>query len=246
MTKLFLFMVSLFIYTGASAESYNASFADKYGKKHGVYHSQPVNLKVQGLTSNDEKMHSDLANYYSVSNFDYKCPGYSFVVGIKSIFQEFDKDIDTRKHNADRDFSFSCAFLEDNKDRLIRKTNCVSPKSPDNKNEKKGLSQCNKKGQFIQGFSSIRYRKADENNEIENKFFNDRLNKSSCCELEDFDGNNLTFASCETHSFPAKEDFQFTCKSGMILKEIETTFHNETSLWDRNYSFTCCKATTED
>ena len=238
-------MVSLCINTGAYAQSYNASYADKHEIKHGVYHSKLVNKKVKGLDSKEEAKVPDLTGYYNASNFDYKCPGYSFIVGIKSTFKIFDESGNPQKHSADRDFSFVCAFLEDKEDRLIHKIKCETPKSSDNPNEKNGQSRCSDKGQFIHGLRSQRYRQASADNELVAKFFKDRVNTSSCCELQDYERNNFTATSCEVKEFPANKDFSFTCPSGKILKQIKTTYHDhKDGYWgDRSYEFTCCKVT---
>ena len=244
MIKVLSMMIGICFHSFAFGQSYNASYADKYGAKHGVYHAQPANQKVKGLVKADELKQPGLAEYYTRSNFDYNCPGYSFVIGIKSSFERYHGAVDEAKHRADRDFAFICGFLEDKKDRLIRKTSCVSPSEADNKRSENGVSRCSKAEQFVQGLSSKRYMKDEDN--IEYSFHNDRINRTSCCELKDFDGNTLTATSCMKQSYAAKQNFEFTCPNGKILKEIKTTFHDEGGLWDRNYSFTCCNATFEE
>ena len=243
MVKLIFVILSIGASLNALAQSYNASYADRHGEKHGVYHAQPANIKVKGLVHADELKQPNLGEYYGKSNFNYNCPGYSFVIGVKSTFRRFHDAVDERKHRADRDFAFICGFLEDQKDRLIRKVSCLSPTEPDNALQENGKSRCTKDEQFVQGLSSKRYMKDEDN--IEYVFHNDRVSKTSCCEMRDYDGHALIATSCEVSSYPAKEGFAFSCPKGKILKEIKTSFHDESGLWDRNYSFTCCNATAE-
>lgn len=221
-----------------------ATIADKYDSSLGSFKTKKFNKQVAKLDKKSEGFMSPdaLQNYYAPSNFDFKCPGNSFLIGIESSYKFFDESVDSSKHSGDRDFSFLCGFFEDPEDRLLRKINCENSLTPpDHKETQASESSCSQDSQFIHGLAGIRFGSKDLANTSNLAFSNDRIIKSFCCELNSYDGAILKSQQkeCSGKTFKATTDFSFKCEKGKILKRIETAFDGQ---WDRSYTFQCCSA----
>lgn len=231
-----LFVSSFF--AQARADSYPATYASKYGKNQGVYTSKSVNNTTAKLSTKKAlALGAGLDAYYAKSNFDFFCPGDSFIIGIESRFESFDQDVDAANHSSDRDFKFTCGFLEDSQKRLIRKINCGTATFADTNKEaaEKEANACQGSAKFFDGLAGKRWQKEA------GTFYNNREYTSSCCQLNDFDGKILqATGECSYFSFKAGKNFSFRCGPNQILKNMGIFAHG--ALEGDAFTFACCPA----
>lgn len=230
-------------FTWGNTTAYNASYANKHGARYGIFYTKMVGEIIERKRQAGNILPADES--YNEQNFNFVCPGDSFIIGIQSVYKYFEIP-DDRQNYADRSFSFICGFLEDEQDRLIRKEKCdVKDVAPDNSEKKAGSSSCEKEEEFIFGMASKKFygEKWDDKSGI--KLKDDRLYKSYCCSMKDQDGNLLkSTGSCKTRTFKQGSTFagptKFLCPDGQVLKKMETAYHS--SVFDRDFKFTCCTA----
>lgn len=163
------------------------------------------------------------------NKMNFSCPGDSFIFHIESRYVR-----NTEPKTGRRLFRFACAFLEDSKKNLIKKTDCKTS-DWNNTFSTKGESKC-QKDEFIGGLQYEYDRKGDY------------LFKTECCKLSDKSGKVYQRKNCKAYQLNDKSEggFEFLeidkYKSNMLLQKIATEYKQDNNYVDRLYTVTSCKA----
>lgn len=243
-----------------------ATYANKHGARHGVHWTKSVNKPQElplpigpggGPRIEPEYTTADLPS----TNFEYECPGYSVLAGIKSVRTPFEH-IDDRLNSFDRDFSFKCVFFEDEDDGLLLKKKLAD--SDEEAEFKPGESialDCSEKGGLISGLKSEKYLRVEKDN-IDNYFdflptiasknnivkdtflprsliIKDRSLEISCSSLRSIKyGAYEKSSECEVIKSVALQSINIECKQNTAISSINWNF--DVGSGDRVMEVTCC------
>ncbi len=224
-------------------DSEEASSRAVYSKRHKLYYPEkPVNdvasfALTKKLDALEKKMlerdaTSETAGEMGPADFMFKCPGDSFLVGLRSLYKD-----DPENHHQDRYYNFVCAFFENEKGELLKKQSC-GPEGDfklanfDHKPKEDWTSKCSSSTTPLHGLMG-KY------------FINDRIYKSLCCNLQTWSKKNYKTeeSACTVKKFSIGEKIDFLCGGDMVITQISGASYTLDKK-DRNYSVTCCPMKT--
>lgn len=180
----------------------------------------------QGYEKEESYDHIGQGYTIDLRNFDFICPGDSFLVGLQTKYEE----------NARR-FRFACAFFEDSKGELVKKDlQQCDLEGWDNSLNLAGSSSCSSN---ILGGLKGKFTAATETGTQGDQQF-----KSICCTPKSPDGQTLTVDSCgssKTLNDAFKNPALQICPEDSIIQELKSRFTVSGLNSDRIFTYRCCK-----
>lgn len=212
-----------------------------------AYASGPSNDFVEDLSWNEMAQGTaDSTGRDAKASFIFRCPGDSFLSGVKTTFS----------HN-DRQFYFICRFLQDaNKKQIQAGTDTDTSQWESLRGGNFGiyaaytdyangfadatLRTSNCKGTEAMGGALSRYIDQTKSGPPPENH-NDRKWKYICRGMKDIAGSSLSLKQDTCQDFPQAEsgDFTFTCPVDTVVAKMGSTYNPSNEL--RKYTFTCCK-----
>lgn len=187
------------------------------------------------LKTRNEKTR-ELVNPAIRFNFDFMCPGDSFLVGVQSNYYDYQVE-DAKEQElgrGQRRFRFACAFLQDNTGVSLRKTPEQCLMEADNSFQQSGSSAC-EGDKFVGGYKGIWDPALSRR---DHQFF------SKCCAVghpkPEF---KIEVDSCETNKefHKSKENFGMTmCGTNKVIRKLSTKYTMGDGVSDRVFSRECC------
>ena len=190
---------------------------------------------------------------YLNADFEYNCPGDSFLVGFESRFNGF-KCLDPDCKFWDRQYKFKCAFIKNKKSELLKTSKCLDYPTTLNKLSE-GVTTNSDPNNSSSTFSQDRLSKLEEDSKLScpdnyfvkgiqsayNRSKKDRIFSIKCCKLRTFEKKPVTTSSnCSISNYPSSSsNYNSNCANNLIINQIDLKYE-ASGKKDRTLKIQCC------